>query len=235
MQLAVLVVGRRVKLQLRLDSLIVDYRRLALGKRTHHQINDVEQLAPVATAILKEGGGLLHPDVALLEHEVLAESLVHQRAQVIVRQRLEHIHLTATEQRSDDLKRGILRRGTDKRHYAALHSREQRVLLTLAEAVNLVDKQYGRRRIEERVLRSLVNHIPHILHAAAHGAQRIERGAHSRGNDVRQRSLAHTGRAPHDKRAHMLVVYHAPEGTALSHQVLLPHIVLQGQRPHTLC
>ncbi len=49
----------------------------------------------------------------------------------------------AREQRADDLERRVLGRGADQRDGAVLDERQDRVLLGLVEAMDLVDEQHG--------------------------------------------------------------------------------------------
>ncbi len=58
-------------------------------------------------------------------------------------ERLEHHDARAGEERRDDLEGWILRRRAEQHDRAALDVREQRVLLRLVEAVDLVDEQHG--------------------------------------------------------------------------------------------
>ena len=98
--------------------------------------------------------------------------MVKQLQEVVAVQRIEHIDLCAREQGAYHLKRRILGRRTDECHRAALHGAQQRVLLRLVEAVNLVDEQDGTARGEHAACVGLtaVEHFAHVFHARSHGA-----------------------------------------------------------------
>ena len=68
------------------------------------------------------------------------DGAVEQFQEVLLLQRLEHIELTAREQRTDHFKRGILGSGTDECDDALLYGTQERILLRLGETVNLVNK-----------------------------------------------------------------------------------------------
>jgi len=71
------------------------------------------------------------------------ERAVDQVAHVIVGQRSELKDARSANQRADDLEVGVLRRRADQDDRAVFDVRQQRVLLRLVEAVNLVDQQDG--------------------------------------------------------------------------------------------
>ena len=58
-------------------------------------------------------------------------------------QRIELVHVRARDQRRVDLEVGVLRRGSDQGDEAVLDGRQERVLLGLVEAVDLVDKHHA--------------------------------------------------------------------------------------------
>jgi hypothetical protein len=58
----------------------------------------------------------------------------------LLRQRLQHEHLRAREQRRVHLERRVLGGGADQHDVAGLDARQERVLLRLVEAVDLVDE-----------------------------------------------------------------------------------------------
>ena len=77
----------------------------------------------------------------LADHFVLLQRTVQQGEQIVLAQGLEHIYLTAAQQRCDNLKTRVLGSSTDQGDKSFFHSTEQTVLLRLAEAVDLVDEQ----------------------------------------------------------------------------------------------
>ena len=58
-------------------------------------------------------------------------------------ERMEHDHARARQQRRDDLEGGILGRRAEQHHGAALDVRQERILLRLVEAMDLVDEEHG--------------------------------------------------------------------------------------------
>ena len=68
------------------------------------------------------------------------DGTVEQFQEILLLQRLEHIELTAREQRAYHFERGILGSGTDKCDDAFLYGTQERILLRLGETVNLVNK-----------------------------------------------------------------------------------------------
>src|SRR5439155_19555622 len=80
------------------------------------------------------------------ERGLQATFLVRQRTveaelQSRLVQRPQREYPAAREERGDHLEAGVLGGGADQRHRPALNVREQRVLLRLVEAVDLVDEE----------------------------------------------------------------------------------------------
>ena len=71
----------------------------------------------------------------------IGERAAKQLADVLGHQRAELVQLHPAEQRGVHLEVGVLRRRPDQRHEPVLDSREQRVLLRLVEAVDLVEEE----------------------------------------------------------------------------------------------
>ena len=136
-----MLVGQRVLLQTFLHHAVGDFDAVAAG--LHHKLKDIEQLACIATAVTQQGTGLLENDAALLQLHIFRHRPVKQSEEVVLVERLEHIHLTARQQRSYHLERGVFRRCAYQRDDSPLHRPEQRVLLRLTETVYFVDEEYG--------------------------------------------------------------------------------------------
>ena len=68
--LSVLVVGGGILLEACRHHLVVDYDRLVEGSRLLKQVEDIEQLAGVASGVAKQGRGRLDPDFAPGKHLV---------------------------------------------------------------------------------------------------------------------------------------------------------------------
>ena len=138
-----------------------------VGRRAlHHYFEQVEQLAGVAAAQGQQGVVFFEVHLLLAERRVFRQGFVHQPAQGVGAQRLQHIHLAAREQGRNDLKRRVFGSGANQRDGAVLHRAQQRILLRLAEAVNLINKQH-----RAALPLGLVNHVAHVLHARINGAE----------------------------------------------------------------
>ena len=218
MHLAFLIICKRVLLQARHNHLVV-YHNLIAGTRLNDKLQDVEQLACVATAIAQQGVGLLQLDIKLREFNVGCNCAVEQLQQVFLLQRFKNIQLTARQQRTYHLERWVLRRCTDKRDDAALHCSEQRILLRLAEPMDFIDKQNraGRSRIEEASVLGSFYHVAHILHTTRHGTKRVERCLKTMRNNLCESGFAHSGRSPQYKGGHASALNHLAQDGILAH------------------
>ena len=214
--LAFLIICKRVLLQARHNHLVV-YHYLIAGTRLNDELQDVEQLAGVATAIAQQGVGLLQLDIKLREFNVGCNCAVEQLQQVFLLQRFQDIQLTAREQRAYHLERRVLCGGTYERDDAPLHSAEQRILLRLAETVNLVDEENRRSRIEEASALGTLYHVAHILNTTRHGTKRVERCLKTMRNNLCESCFAHSGRSPQYKGGHASALNHLAQDGILAH------------------
>ena len=196
MHLAVLVVGQRVLLQSVDHQLVADDNLLVAILRLDYKFENVEQLACVATAIAKHGAGFLQDDFPFLQLHIGLDGSVQQLQQVVLLQWLQHIELTAREQRAYHLERRILCRCPDERDDAFLNGTEERVLLRLAETMYLVDEEDGTGLPEEASLLCPLDNVAHVLDTTCHGAEGIERSLQPVSDNLCQRRLAHPGRSP---------------------------------------
>ena len=122
-------------------------------------------------------------------------------ADLLGRQRLQRVDAHAREQRAVDLERGVLGRRADQRHQALLDGRQQRVLLGLVEAVDLVEEEHRlRRRSVSRRCGGALDHGAHLGAPGRDRAQLLEGRAGALGDDPRERRLARAGRAVEDHR-----------------------------------
>ena len=129
MHLPAFVVGQRVLLQTLTHEFIGDDHGFLVGIRVRHELEDVQQLACIASAEAQQGIGLAHLDGLLLQHDVFLQGSVHQLQQVVLPKGFQDVDGTPGEQRPDDLEGRVLRGGTNQGDYALLHGTEQRVLL----------------------------------------------------------------------------------------------------------
>ena len=166
---------------------------------------------------------------------VLLDRAVEQNSQVALVERFEHIYLTAAQQRRYDLERGVLGGGADERYHALLDGSQQRILLRLVEAVDLVDEQKCRTGVEQMLVASLLDHFAYILHAAGYGRQGVERTVELRRYDLGQRRLAYARRPPQYERRYAARRQKAAEHAALADQMSLTYILVERMRPQPLC
>ena len=139
MHLALFIISQWILLQLFLYHLIGDNHFLA-ASRFHHQFQDIEQFPGITATEAEHGCGFLQLNLFLLEFHILGDGTLQESLQVFLLQRFEHIELATGKERTDDLERGIFRGSTNQGDNTLLHRPQQRVLLTLGEAVNLIYK-----------------------------------------------------------------------------------------------
>ena len=219
---AVLVVEGDVLLEAVGDVLVGD-RHLAVGG-PDDDFEDVEQLARVAAREAEQRAGLRDFDPAFLEFRVGRQGTVEQCLQVLVFERLEDVDLAAAQQRRDHFERGVFGRRADEREDALLDGSQQRILLRFVETVDFVDEQQRGLLVEEPLLARRLDHLAHILHARRNGREGEERTFQLRGDDLRQRGLAHAGRSPEDERRDVARLEELAEHPVFAHEVLLPDV-----------
>ena len=230
--LAILVVGQGILLQAVDHHVVCDFD-IALASGLYHQLEDVEQLARVSPAIAKQGVGLADLDMALLELHVFGQGAMEQLQEVVFLQGLEHIELATREQGAYDLERGVLGGGSYERDVSALDSSQERVLLRLAEPMDFVDEEDGRRGGEEAVVLCPVDDVAHVFHAAGDGTQGVEGNLELMCDDLRQRGLPHTRRSPEDERGYPSCVNHLAQDGPLAHQMFLPDVFVERAWAHS--
>jgi hypothetical protein len=81
-------------------------------------------------------------------------------------QRLQAEHARAAEQRGVHREAGVLGGGPDQRDRAVLHVRQERVLLPLVEAVDLVHEQDGALAVDARSLTRGAQDLAQVGHAS---------------------------------------------------------------------
>src|ERR1051326_7299172 len=114
---------------------------------------------------------------------------------------------------------------------AALHVRQERVLLRAVEAVDLVHEE-DRLRAALLVGVGLRHDLADLFHARQHGGERDEARAgrvrHQRG----ERRLAGARRAPEDHRVQLAALEGGAEDATLAEQIVLPDDFVERARPH---
>jgi len=159
---------------------------------------------------------------------ILRERTLQQHLQILLLQGFQHINLTAGEQRADHFKRGVLGSRSDECHRTGLHGIQQRVLLRLAEPVNLIDKEDRCRVVEKTGVLRLINHLPHILHPRVDRAQLVKGSFHCVGNNIGQRGLTHSGRTPENNGGNPARVNHPAQYGSLTDQMFLADKFIEG-------
>jgi hypothetical protein len=156
-----------------------------------------------------------------------------QQNNLLLSQRLEHINPAAREQRGINLEGRILGCGPDQPDIPFLDMRQERILLRLIEAMNLVDEHDRPGPILPCPLR--VSHD--LLDLFDPGEHRREfnklRLGHI-GDDFGERSLARTWRAPEDDGASVIALDRNPQRLPRPDQMFLPYIRVQGARTHAI-
>ena len=224
MHLALLVVEGKVLLHYARGALVVNHHG-AFGAVVHNQLYGVEQFPRVAARYAEQGFHLLHLHLSPLRG-VVAHRAVRQLPHLGLAELLQHIDLTTGQQGGYDFERGVLRRGTDEGDDALFHRSQQRVLLALRETVYLVDKQDG-----ILLALGLVNHLAHLLHAAAYGTQRVEGAMQHVADDHGQGGLSDARRAPENHGRDAATLHQCAQHGSRPHKVLLPDVVVQVGGP----
>ena len=200
MLFAVLVVEGDVLLQAVDDRLVVDHDlRRIVREGGDHDFQHVEQPARIAAAETEDRFLFLEGDIPGFQVVILLYSTLQKRVQVAYFQLFKHIYLTAGEEGSDHLERGVFRGGADQRDDAAFHRTEQRILLRFIETVDFVDKEDRGVDGEHPAGFGPLDHFPDILDAGTDGGEGIEFAAGFAGYDARQRGFSHARRAPENE------------------------------------
>ena len=148
----------------------------------------------------------------------VGERAGEQGSELVRRQRVQHEHLAARQQRTVDLERRVLGRRADQDDAPFLDKGQEGVLLGLVEAVDLIH-EHDRALAEAAVVLRLLHDLPDLLDAAGDGGKVDERGLGAVGDDAGERGLAHAGRAPEDHGADAVALDQAAQHLALAQQV----------------
>ncbi len=161
--------------------------------------------------------------------------LGHDGTQVVLGERLQHVHRRARQQRRVDFERGVFGGGADESEQPAFDVRQKGVLLAFIEAVHLVDKDDGALRVQA-VARELglLHRLADVLHAPQHRADGDELGIERVGHEPRDGGLAHARRAPEDAAVRLAGFEGQAQRHALAQQVLLADHLAQGARAQAL-
>ena len=136
-------------------------------------------------------------------------------------ERPELVDLGAREQRRVDLEVGVLGRRADQRQQPLLDRGQQRVLLGLVEAVDLVEEE-DRRPARRAALLGPRDHLADLGAAGVDRRELLEGAARPGGDDPRQRRLAGAGRAVEDGAVRLAGLDRDPQRRARAEQVPWP-------------
>ena len=142
----------------------------------------------------------------------------------------------ARQQRRNNAERRVLRRSRNQNHPAVLHAGQERILLGLREAVNLIEEEHGGRAVHIAVEQRLVHDRANVLHARGNRRKLHELAARRARNHMCQSGLTRTRRAVQNhrggaSRAGILPRQHA-QGRTRSQQMLLAENLINSARTH---
>src|SRR5208337_5150644 len=123
-----------------------DQRRARVLRELRGNLEGAERAARVASSVANY---LVHRADTKLEPGfaepalLVGERAMHQRREVLLRQRMQHKQPHPREQRRDYFERGVLRGRADQRDQPALDVRQERVLLRAVPSMDLVNEDHG--------------------------------------------------------------------------------------------
>ena len=164
---------------------------------------------------------------------LVAERAAQQREHVLVLERAQLVDPAAREQRRVHLEVGVLGGGADEDHRGVLHRRQQRVLLRLVEAVDLVEEEDRALATRLEAVLGALDHGAYLRAAGVDGRRLLERGARVHGEQASERCLPGAGRPVQDHRVRPALLDRRSQRRASAEQVLLPHELAERGGPHT--
>ncbi len=212
---------------------------LVLGQG-HGTLEDVEALPRVAArqvdevveGVRRERDAALGTEPAREAALLVLERPAHDRRDLVVGQRLEPPDPEARQQGGVHLEVGVLGRRADQRDRAVLDVRQQRVLLGLVEAVDLVDEQDRTPGFEREPVLRLGDGGPDLGHPGHDRGHRAELGADGVREQAGERRLAGARRAPQEQAREVTARDRAAEGAALADEVGLADELVERARAH---
>ena len=118
MHLAVLIVDSDILLQAFSNQLIGYHYFIFADLGIHHDFEDVQKLAGIASALTEKGFVFFYCDLLLSEHFVFTQSPLKENVKVFRLQALQDVNLASGKKGSDNLKTGILG-GCSNQHYGS--------------------------------------------------------------------------------------------------------------------
>src|SRR5439155_5975307 len=126
------------------------------------------------------------------------------------------------------------RRGSHEHDRAVLDVRQERVLLCLIEAVDLVDKKKRGHAAGLLLQAGALDHLADFLHARGDRAERDEMAPACPRDEARERGLARARRTPGNHRRKLSSLDRALEKASGPQELLLPEEFLEAPRTHPL-
>ena len=173
--------------------------------------------------------GRFHCHLLVPKAPRVGEGPLEQDHQVLLGQGLEDEHFAPGEQRTVDLKGGILRGGPDEKDAPFLHKGEKGVLLGLVEAVDLVHEDDGPFP-ELPVALGLLHHRADLLDPAGDGGKVDEFRLCGVGDDPGQGGLSHPRWPPEDHGRDLVPFDQLAKDLSRPQQMLLPDVLCQRAR-----
>ena len=222
------VVQQRAALQGVLGPLQRDARLAALGCCGRGELQRVQGGARIAFAARREEIDRL---LAHRRPGELPRRVTQHRRHLVRAERAQRVHAQAREQRSVDLEGRVLGRRPDQGYQSLLDRGQQRILLGLVEAVDLVQEEH-RRHPGRAAVGGALDHAAHLRPPGRDGAQLLEHRRRALREDPRERRLARAGRAVQHHRVRPALLDRHAQRRALAEQVRLPHEIRKRARPH---
>ena len=230
MLVAGLVVEDRLALHRVLGVGDRDRPAVAARRGLARELERVERRPRVAARARGEEGDRLVVDRRLAALAAV-ERAPQQPLDVRRLQRVQLVDLGAREQRGVDLEVRVLGRRPDERDQPLLDGGQQRVLLRLVEAVDLVEEE-DRRAPGVAPLARPRDHLADLRPPRVDGRELLEGGVGVLGGHPRQRRLAGARRAVQDHRVRVAGLDRRAQRRALAEQVLLADEVVERARAH---
>ena len=156
----------------------------------------------------------------------------HDQRELLVGERHELVDLAPRQQRRVDLEVRVLRRRADQRQRPLLDRRQQRVLLGLVEAVDLVEEEDRPLAVGAETLPAEAITSRTCADRGGHGRQLLEGRAGRVRDHARERRLPAPGRPVQDRGADAVLRDREPQRGMLAEDLLLADEILEPLRPH---
>src|SRR5205823_2047885 len=231
----------RDEVVVRIAGLVVDERPLASGVLDvllehglvlgagglNCELEDVQRVACVAARPPRYQRDEL---VAQLRLERL-DAMTRNEGELLLGQRLQLVDLAAREQCRVDLEIWVLGGRSDQRHQAFLDPGQQRVLLCLVEAVDLVEEEDRPLSGTSEPVSRARQHRTHVRDRGRHRRELLECRAGGLGDDSGERRLAASRGPEEDHRADAVLRDREPERRSLAQDLVLAYELAEGPWP----